>query len=579
MIPLRAIPDQTPPPVAAPTLLEFLSNWEPERLLVLGSGPLPIDGVSGGALAIDARGDTVLGVAADTLMPRAPVQIADELDRLAQMSGSDLRGAETPPGSSTSIEDRFAEVFGASPSKLNRRQAAILMVGSEPPPQAWKTLTAQLGPRLRGVYLMDGNEAIALALPQAEPRPATTPTPVSTRLAAGAVALGLVLALVAIVRIVHPAATAPSVSVLAPSVRTVATGVPGGATHTQWIGQQHIVHTTEGKLLMLFEGHSGLNIVSDGANGGATWGTPVTVTSIHPQSFAAAMDGNGRLHMAFSDGHGVAYAVLSPAGAGWRVSQLLRLDSRSRTPLVDLAWDEPRHTADVVWAKDTANGQQPFWAAVRTTGGTAGVIGTRAIAPSGKAVPVLVNEAVDPVTGSLMVTYRDGTSEAGWRSRTATPLPAGGWRWNRIERLPTHAFIGAAALAIDQGGMAHLVLRDSTDYRLLYFTRPRRSTWSKGEIAVQAHATSQVDFPALALDDSSKLVYLFFESDQFETSPEIRVAVRDPDSGWQQSTSVAALPQGNYFPTSLRNANGQALAVWTRGGSVPSVESARVSAP
>jgi hypothetical protein len=283
--------------------------------------------------------------------------------------------------------------------------------------------------------------------------------------------------------------------------------------------------------------------------------------------------------MAFSDDGGVAYAVLNRAGAGWRVSQLLRLDSRSRTPVVDLAWDEPRHTADVVWVKDTANGQEPFWAAVQTTGGTAGVVGTRAIAAPGKAVPVLVNEAVDPVTGSLMVTYRDGTSEAGWRSRQATPLPTGGWRWNRTERLPTHAFIGAAALAIDQGGMAHLVLRDSSDYRLLYFTRPRRATWSKGEIAVQAHATSQVDFPALALDDSSQLVYLFFESDQFETSPEIRVAVRDPDSGWQQSTSVAALPQGNYFPTSLRNASGQAIAVWTRGGSAPSVESARVTAP
>jgi hypothetical protein len=355
--------------------------------------------------------------------------------------------------------------------------------------------------------------------------------------------------------------------------------VPGGATHTQWIGQQHIVHTSDGKLLVLFGGPSGLEIVSDGANGGATWRTPLAVTSIHPQSFAAAMDGAGRLQMAFSDGHGVAYAVLTPAGPGWRVSQLVRLDRHSRTPLVDLAWDESSHTADVVWAKDTANGQEPFWAAVRTTGATAGVVGTRAIATAGKSVPVLVNDAVDPVTGRLMVTYRDGTSEAGWTSRTATPLPTGGWQWNRPERLPTHAFIGAAALAIDQTGVAHLVLRDSTDYRLLYFTRASGSTWSKGEIAVQAHATSQVDFPALALDESSQLVYLFFESDQFETSPEIRVAVRDPDSGWQQSTSVAALPQGNYFPTSLRNANGQAIAVWTRGGAAPSVESARVTAP
>jgi len=132
---------------------------------------------------------------------------------------------------------------------------------------------------------------------------------------------------------------------------------------------------------------------------------------------------------------------------------------------------------------------------------------------------------------------------------------------------------------MDRTGVAHLVLRDSSQYRLLYFTHKPGSTWSNGEVAVQAHATSQVDFPALALDDSSKLVYLFFESDQFETAAEIRVAVRDPNSGWQQSTSVAALPEGDYFPTSLRNANGQAIAVWTRASAAPSVESARVTSP
>jgi hypothetical protein len=329
---------------------------------------------------------------------------------------------------------------------------------------------------------------------------------------------------------------------------------------------------------VLFEGPSGLQIVSDGADSGATWRAPITVSAIQPQSFAVAIDGRGQLHIAFSDGGGVAYAVLRPRG-GWRVTQLVRLDRQSRTPLVDLAWDGPRRTADVVWAKDTPKGQEPFWAAIRSEGGKPTVTSTRAIAAPGKAIPVLVNEAIDTQNGTLMVSYRDGTSQAGWASRTATPLSTGAWRWSAVERLPTHAFIGAAALAMDQTGVAHLVLRDSSHYRLLYFTHGPGSSWSKGEVAVQAHATSQVDFPALALDDSSKLVYLFFESDQFETAPEIRVAVRDPNSGWQQSTSVAALPEGDYFPTSLRNANGQAIAVWTRASSVASIESARVTSP
>jgi hypothetical protein len=110
-------------------------------------------------------------------------------------------------------------------------------------------------------------------------------------------------------------------------------------------------------------------------------------------------------------------------------------------------------------------------------------------------------------------------------------------------------------------------------------TRAGGGGWSKPEIAVQAHATSQVDLPALALDDSSKLVFLFFESDQFETAPEIRVAVRDPNSGWQAPISVAALPEGSHFPTALRNTNGQAIALWTRGSASPSVEAVRVTSP
>jgi hypothetical protein len=396
-------------------------------------------------------------------------------------------------------------------------------------------------------------------------------------MAAGAIIMGAGLALAAIVRIANPPAATTGIAA-PPQIETVATGVPGSATHTQWIGQQHMVHTSDGRLLALFAVPGGLDIVSDRADNGATWESPFTLNSIRPRSFSVAGDAHGLLHLAFSDAHGIAYAVLRPARGGWKASPPVRLDAHTKTPLVDVAWDGSHGVAHVVWAKEVARGQEPYWAAVSSTKGGFSIVGSRAVTPPGHAVPVLVNEVVDPVSGSLLITYRRGTSIEGWWSRTATPSHSGGWRWARPERIPTHAFIGAAALAADPHRVAHLVLRDSTDYRLLYFIHHRASGWTKGEVAVQAHATSQIDFPALALDDSSQLVYLFFETDQFETSPEIRVAVRDPSKGWQEAVPIDSPPEGDLFPTALRNATGQAIALWTRGTAVASIQAARFAA-
>jgi hypothetical protein len=530
---------------------------------------------------VDAGGNTLLAVSLETVSPRAPAQIADELDRLAQMNGSDLSEVETQPPPDRSIAERFTDLFGESPPILNRAQGALLVVTQEPEPAVWRRLSRELGPRLRGVYRLEGSELTLLPPPQAETRVAGIRAPVSwgTLVAVGVVVLGVGATLLALFHVFNPAATSPTAESLVPTIKTVATGVPGSATHTQWIGQQHLVHTSDGRLLALYAVPGGLQIVSDGGDNGATWLAPSSVTAVTPGSFSVAIDAADRLHIAYSDARGVSYVVLSQSASGWRASPIVRLDPHTKTPLVDVGWDQSRQVAHVVWAKDTSRGQEPYWAAIVSRRGRTSVAGSGAVAAPGKAVPVLVNDAVDPSSGEVLVTYRSGTSATGWSSRTMNPARSGTWKWSPPQRVPTVASIGAAALAFDGQGTAHLVLRDSTDYRLLYYIHSAAGGWSKPEIAVQAHATSQVDFPALALDGSSKLVYLFFETDQFETAPEIRVAIRDPNSGWKEPTSVAALPEGDYFPTALRNANGQAVTLWTRGGSVPSLEAARVTSP
>jgi hypothetical protein len=562
-----------------PSLVALLSDWARDKMLVLGAGAMPVEGARGGVVALDAHGDTVLCVSLEKLSMRAPSQIADALDRLAQMNAVDLREVEAQPVPERSIPERFKAFFDQEATGLNRHQHAILIVTDEPDAATWRRLSSEIGSRLRGVYRRDGTELTRLSPPEpsrkAPPRP---PLTWGTFVAIGAVVLGAGLALLAVVRVINPPA-APSAATIAPAIKTVATGVPGAATHTQWIGQQHLVHTSTGKLLAVFAVPGGVQIVADGADNGATWMKPASITSIHPESLSVAIDASGRLHIAYSDSGGVSYVVFSQAGGEWRPSSPVKLDATTHTPLVDIAWDEARQAAHVVWAKDVSGGQEPYWAVIASRSGKTAVVESGAVAAPADAIPVLVNEALDPTTGNLLVTYRDGTSTKGWESRILLPSSSRSWRWGHERRLPTDASIGAAALAYDAEGTAHLVLRDSTDYRLLYFVRPAGEGWSKPEIAVQAKATSQVDFPALALDRSSKLVYLFFESDQFETAPEIRVAIRDPNSGWKEATSVAALPEGAYFPTALRNGDGQAIALWTRGAAVPSLEAARVTSP
>ncbi|MDP9223553.1 MAG: hypothetical protein M3P18_06800, partial [Actinomycetota bacterium] len=159
-----------PPAAGAPvdpeSLLRLVRDWAPERLLALGSGPIPVHGATAGALALDGSGDTVLVLALGTVTSGTAAEIGDELDRLAQMAPRDLRRAEPQPPPEDPIQDRHFNLFG-SREPFNRRQHAILLVEEEPTPEAWGTLSAELGARLRGVFRSDHSGVTSLPPPEA----------------------------------------------------------------------------------------------------------------------------------------------------------------------------------------------------------------------------------------------------------------------------------------------------------------------------------------------------------------------------------------------------------------------------
>jgi hypothetical protein len=177
------------------------------------------------------------------------------------------------------------------------------------------------------------------------------------------------------------------------------------------------------------------------------------------------------------------------------------------------------------------------------------------------------------------VTYRRGDAPTGWYGQSGTIEADGRVTWGPEERLATDAGFGAASLAVDQRGAAHLILRDSTSYALLYFKRAGRGEWSSPQVALDAESIEEIDFPTLSVDASSKLVYLFFQTNSFNPENEIGLVVRDPVSGWETPYRIAAVAGGAHFPTTMASNSGQPIVLWTTGGATPSIQAARVIAP
>jgi hypothetical protein len=552
------------------------------ELVVFGSGPLPVLGARKGCLGLDGSGETVLAIAVESPTKRTAEQIADELDKLSQLSLEELGKLQTGPR--RPLRELHEERFGIDldpdmAPELNKSQSAIVITDQPPGPEVWESLLIELGRRLRGVFLADENGLSPLQPPaELRRKPGSHRAwPTANWIGLAAVLLGVGLALLGFIRLTSAPAEPSEQSVESP-IRDVAVGTSADATHSQWIGQRRIVRTSNNRLIAFFSTPEGLSVVTDQSNSGRSWRSPITITDIPASSFSVAIDNRNRVHVAFSDGEAIGYARLEETRDGWVNTDVLELDETS-SPVVDVAWDPQSGLANVVWAKQVASGEVPQWAAI-ANGKSPSIAQTKALARKGDQIPVLANVA-GGAGSPLLATYRRGDSSTGWFSSTARwDEDANRYTWSPEENVPTEEVIGAASVVIDPRRTAHLILRDSSSFELAYYTRTLRGGWSSGETAVDANSIEEIDFPVLTVDQTSRLVYVFLQTT--DNVPQIRVAIRDPASGWEgpySVTSSASFADGAGYPTSIEEANGLPIVLWTRGGGSSTIQAARVAAP
>jgi hypothetical protein len=559
-----------------------------QRLLSLGSGPVAIRGAISGSLALDADGAAILIVALPSLDPKHAPQIADELDRVAQLSDSGLVQTAKDPLTLDELRSRHTKFFDLDASrslKLNSDQAAIVVLGDDPSVETWKALLIELGPQLRAVYRVSNGDMTQMQPPTQLLSPGTMPwlakLPLPIWLALFAILIGVSLILYSIVQATQPDLPPPATS--APTnqtpLRDVAADVLPDATNNQWIGQRRIVTTSSNRLIAVLSTPTGIQIASDWENLGRAWTIEATLPEIDAESFSVAVDSTDNLHLAYSDGSEIAYSLIRATKKGFVVGDQLVLTGRSTSPVVDIGWDPKRESVHVVWAEQSKAGEAPHWAQLSVRDRRTKLVDSAALAPAGEDIPVLVNVAVSE-DAQVLATYRRGDSVSGWFSRLGDPRGANATSWSSEESLPTTDGIGAASVAFDDRGAAHAILRDSTTNRLLYLRRTKRDGWSSGETAVDADAIEQIDFPTVSVDSASRLIYVFFQTNEFNPAGDVVFAIRDPATGWEGPYPVSPkVPEGALYPNSIEMVDGQPIVLWTKGGAAPVVQAARVIVP
>ncbi|MDP9069390.1 MAG: hypothetical protein M3N53_13745 [Actinomycetota bacterium] len=553
-----------------------------ERLLVVGRGPAGVPGAMGALVAVAEHGELVLVLPMPRVGPEAAATIADRLDELAAVGDSDLQAVSGRPLPRGEVMRRHSEFFeGAEPLEaLNREQRVFLLVRDPPSVEAWKALYIELGNMLAGVWELRDGRATPVQPPGEILRKKKSregASPWATAFGAVVVLAGVALGALAFTRgAAEDTPRAVPDPIVEPPIRDVAFDVPADATHSQWIGQQRLLRTSDGKLVALYPGEEGLQVVLDQRNQGRSWRSPILFPQITPTSLSAAIDPENNLHVAFSDGSSISYARLEATGRGWKAPLVLTLDDASDSPVVDI--DFADGLVHVVWAADSPEGQLPRWGVITAIAGDPQIVEIGELTEAGDEIPVLVNVAVGP-NRTIHATYRRGDSPLGWFARRGTVLDTGQVAWSPEDRLSSGEGFGAAALAVDRAGVAHLVLRDSTSFQLLYFRRSEQGGWSSPQTAVDATATVEIDFPVLSLDASSRLVYLFFQTSEFNPANEVALAVRDPATGWEGPYRIAPTSEGALYPTAIGVANGQPIALWTKGGATPAIQAARIIAP
>lgn len=527
------------------------------RLMAIGRGPLAIPGAVGGVLALDDRGTTVLLAIFSSIPAGASGALADELDRLASYSGDEIGQLANSLALGGSLGEAHAAFFdGAAVNlKFNRDQRAIVVATDEPTDDAWRDLVADLGPQLGGVFVMQEGSVLRISRPDSPPAGARGRSGHGGLLALIALAL---LAGVAIGKFLNSPTEAVSQHPSSQPVEVGAGGSPA-STHTNWIGQRRIVRLFSGHLVAGYAGSSGLHLVSDRANLGRSWEQPQIVPGIRPGSFALASDQHNRIHLAFRDDEGVGFAVIRETADGYVATPVLRLDGAGDSPVVDVTFDPSRSIAHVLWVNGN-NSQQPHWAAISVPPNEDPVLmRSESFAEAGGLHSVLVNVAAGP-QGTVTATFRNANSSSGWFARHLEDTGPEGLSWSRPEAIPTaDALYGAATLAIDRVGEAHLVLRDNTTYGLTYLRRDSSGAWAAIETVIDADSTEEIDFPMVSPDSVSGAIFVFFQDTTKDPAGAIMVATRDPAAGWSEAEQVA---QGQ-FPVSPEAANGVATAIFT----------------
>jgi hypothetical protein len=580
-----------------------------ERFFVIGSGAVPIPGASGGTLALDKEGRANLIVSVTEWLAETPAAIAQQLDRLANLSPDDLAklGDSDAVADSRKLVASYTAYFSgwqeATKRSLNGAQM-VVVVGSEAPPVSiWRSLHRELGSSLKGVYRSQGG---SLELVEAPAEASDDPPEVSStaeRVAAmrsttagwpplawvglGAAIVVLALLVYSFTNGSRPAATSeqtlsglpasglsgtgqsglpPLLNVAAGAPQKVASPVASTATDSQWIAQKRAALLPNGRLVLAYSQAGGLMLTQSAPGGSGPWSKPQPA-GIRAVSFSMVADGAGRLHLIYSNGAKVSYALLVPKGRGWKRQDGITLDGASKSPVVDISWDQRSQSAELFWAKATSSGEEPYWAAIETRGKKIHRVTSAKLSSPGTLINVLGAISTN-AKSQIVATYRSGATESGWRARFGTVARSGAVRWQAEGAVPTKALVGACSVILDRSGAAHLILRDSTSFALLYFTGTAKG-WSQAETAVDAASTSQVDFPYLSLDPKTGDVYVFFQD-----TTSIAMALRDPKGTWRgpYAISPTSSTQQQIYPTSLGVAPSQPVVFWTQPGIKASVQ-------
>jgi len=391
--------------------------------------------------------------------------------------------------------------------------------------------------------------------------------PILNWVALTVVLVGTSLAYLGLQRIIAPQ---PTLLHLETPVHLVARGVPTDATATNSIGQQHVVRTSDGYLVSLFGSPAGLSVVSDLGDHGRSWRAPVTIPAIQASSLSAAIDADDRVHLAFTNEEGPAFAVLNRDAGGWHSSNIVQLDTGT-SPVLDVAWDAEHGLTHVVWVGDGAASEVIHWASFGS--GDVVEMEDKEDLAGPVAGPALANIAAGPA-GQVIVTYRKG-DKAGWYSRSLVDDGAG---WQPEEALPIDVTARAGSVAMDRRGVAHLVLIDDAGQRMLYLKRSNKG-WATPQTVIAPATTEEMDDPFLAIDTTSRLLYAFFSTTG--TADAVRMVVRDPATGWEDPYRVSV--EGNstegYAPTSLDPLTGTPLVLWTSPGKDPSIRTGNIVLP